>query len=208
MQSECCTVVLPAELFAANGNVGLNCLSQSRGQPQNRYERFQSLHPIPFSRAYPAALASALSSCTLVSAEASGPTLTLTSTANLSELEVNWNGMLGYNPFEVATTGPAMIGGATTSTVADVGTLTLTVNGTQIATAAYGTSSTPSSIASALAAGAASNSLVAVSASGSSLALTALAAGSSSDYSYSFSTTSAFSTPSFSGGPPSGYPVG
>jgi hypothetical protein len=34
MRLECSTVVLPVERFAANGNVGLNCLSQPRGQPQ------------------------------------------------------------------------------------------------------------------------------------------------------------------------------
>src|SRR5271157_2523256 len=34
MRLECRIVVLPVDLFAANGNVGLNCLSQPRGQPQ------------------------------------------------------------------------------------------------------------------------------------------------------------------------------
>jgi len=32
--SECDKVVLPVEIFAANGKHGLNCLSQPRGQPQ------------------------------------------------------------------------------------------------------------------------------------------------------------------------------
>jgi len=32
--SECCTVVLPVEIFAANGDVGLICLCQPRGQSQ------------------------------------------------------------------------------------------------------------------------------------------------------------------------------
>ena len=35
MRLECSTVVLPVEHFAANGNVGLNYLSQPRGQPQS-----------------------------------------------------------------------------------------------------------------------------------------------------------------------------
>jgi hypothetical protein len=34
MRLECGIVVVPVELFAANGNVSLNCLSQPRGQPQ------------------------------------------------------------------------------------------------------------------------------------------------------------------------------
>jgi len=33
MRLECGIVVVPVELFAANGNVSLNCLSQPRGQP-------------------------------------------------------------------------------------------------------------------------------------------------------------------------------
>ncbi len=35
MHTECGTVILPVEQFAANGNVGLNCLSQPRGQPHS-----------------------------------------------------------------------------------------------------------------------------------------------------------------------------
>jgi hypothetical protein len=34
MQLECSTVVLPVEIIAANGNAGLICLSQPRGQRQ------------------------------------------------------------------------------------------------------------------------------------------------------------------------------
>jgi hypothetical protein len=33
--SECCKVVLPVEIFAANDDECLNCLCQPRGQPQS-----------------------------------------------------------------------------------------------------------------------------------------------------------------------------
>ena len=43
MRLECSTVILLVEHFAANGNVGLNCLSQPRGQPQSSYTMRQNI---------------------------------------------------------------------------------------------------------------------------------------------------------------------
>src|ERR1039458_7670526 len=59
--SECAKVVLPVENFAANGEHGLNCLCQPRGQPQHRAsslrrEEFRSSVPPELKPIYDAAL--------------------------------------------------------------------------------------------------------------------------------------------------------
>ena len=88
------------------------------------------------------------------------------------------------------------------------GTVTLTVNGTQIATANYGGGSTPASIASALVSAGSSNGLVTLSASGSSLTMLADGDGTVTDYSYALNIASsqatAFPSASFSGSPGAG----
>jgi len=91
--------------------------------------------------------------------------------------------------------------------VYDSGTVTLTVNGTQIATASYGANSTPESIASALASAGSGNSLVTLSVSGDSLSMTAKGDGTVTDYSYQVTPSSTnpatFTSPSFTGSPSS-----
>jgi RHS repeat-associated protein len=109
----------------------------------------------------------------------------------------------------VATTPPTGQLPPVSGAIYDSGTATLTVNGTQIASAAYGANSTAASIASGLASSSSSNSLVNVSYNGTSvLTMTAKDDGSGTDYSYainfSSSEPSLFSAPSFSGSPNSG----
>ncbi|MGB8028034.1 MAG: RHS repeat-associated core domain-containing protein [Terracidiphilus sp.] len=88
---------------------------------------------------------------------------------------------------------------------ADSGTAALTVNGTQIATTNYGSTSTPSSIASALAsAGSGYDGLVTVSASGANLTMTALGDGTTGDYSYQVTFSHSFTNASFAASPSSG----
>lgn len=98
--------------------------------------------------------------------------------------------------------------GVTSGPTYDTGTVSLTVNGTQIASATYGSSSTQTSIASALAASNSSTSPVTVTASGSGLIMTAKAVGAATDYSYSLGFSSSyptlFSPPSFGSPAPSG----
>jgi YD repeat-containing protein len=90
----------------------------------------------------------------------------------------------------------------------DAGTAALTVNGTQVASVSYGSGSTPSTIASALASNGANNTLVTLSASGANLTMTAIGDGTVTDYSYainvSSSESSVFGEPSFAGSPNSG----
>jgi RHS repeat-associated protein len=90
----------------------------------------------------------------------------------------------------------------------DSGTVTLTVNGSQVATASYGANSTLQAIASALATNGANNPLVQIAVSGDSLTLTAIGDGSVTDYSYAVtgqsSQPSYFGIPSFAGSPGSG----
>ena len=91
------------------------------------------------------------------------------------------------------------------TTIYDSGTVSLNVNGRQIATASYGSGSTPSSIASALVSSGANNGLVTLSASGANLSMTALGDGTVTDYSYLLvSSSSVFSSPSFSASTASG----
>jgi RHS repeat-associated protein len=90
----------------------------------------------------------------------------------------------------------------------DAGTATLTVNGTQIATATYGSGSTSANIASALVSSGANNGLVTLSANGANLTITGIGDGTITDYSYqlniSSSNSTVFTNPSFAGSPGSG----
>ncbi len=101
--------------------------------------------------------------------------------------------MLPYNSLALAASGATMIGGPMPYTVAYTGTLTLDVNGTQIASASYGAASTPSTIASALASSSSGNSLVTLAASGANLIVTAKGDGTITDYSYQVDVSSALS---------------
>jgi len=99
--------------------------------------------------------------------------------------------------FQLTSSGFASQG----STVADTGTVTLTVNGVVAATTNYGAGATPSSIAEGLAAGVTSSSPVGVAAADSTLNLLATQTGAETNYSYTLQTTSwdstDFSEPSF-----------
>lgn len=83
----------------------------------------------------------------------------------------------------------------------DSGTLSLVVNGVQIATTSYGSSSNTASIVNALLASGTGNNLVALQANGSSLVMTAKAEGTYSDLPYQLTVSSSdpaiFSVPSF-----------
>jgi RHS repeat-associated protein len=74
----------------------------------------------------------------------------------------------------------------------DAGTVTITVNGTNY-TASYGRSSTPSTIAAALASSLSAGSLVTATASGATVTITSIAKGPSADYSLSASALSTYS---------------
>jgi len=98
--------------------------------------------------------------------------------------------------------------GVTSGAVYDAGSVSLTVNGAQVASTTYGEGSTPASIASALASSNSSSSPVALTATGSGLQMTARTTGSSTDYPYSLSISSSdpsiFSPSSFGSPTPSG----
>jgi RHS repeat-associated protein len=165
-----------------------------------------------------ASLVSSLGSCSsngnLMEGLASGGTVYLTpcqtsQTYSVSAEITGCSCSQGNGPdFSVTATsaGPSLPGvpGATY----DAGTATLSVNGTQIASVSYGSGSTPSTIASALASNGASNSLVTLSASGANLTMTAIGDGTVTDYSYAINVSSTegsvFSEPSFAGSPNSG----
>jgi RHS repeat-associated protein len=91
--------------------------------------------------------------------------------------------------------------------VYDSGKVTLTVNGTQIATASYKANSTPETIASALVSAGSGNGLVTLSVSGDSLTMTAIGDGTITDYSYQINVSSSnpatFTSASFAGSPSS-----
>lgn len=112
----------------------------------------------------------------------------------------------GSGPDFTATTNAS--GGGTY----DTGTASLSVNGTQIAMANYGSGSTPSSIASALASNGANNGLVTFVVNGANLTMNAIGGGTITDYSYqiqiSTSQPTIFTSPSFSASPTSGSLVG
>jgi RHS repeat-associated protein len=155
--------------------------------------------------------------------EMSGPTVVFSScnsaTTYAIEAEVAGESPAGGNPsFNVLTNGSWLptanvtIPGATSTIISDSGTVSLLLNGTQIAAASYGSSSTPASIASALASNGASNGLVMFSASGANLTMTGIGDGTITDYSYqinvSSSQSSLFTPPSFAGDPGGGDLVG
>ncbi|MGB9144549.1 MAG: hypothetical protein WCC14_01890, partial [Acidobacteriaceae bacterium] len=102
--------------------------------------------------------------------------------------------------------------GVSSGAVYDTGTISLTVNGTQIASTSYGEGSTPGSIVSALITASSGNTLVNLeegdcSGDSCALAVTALDSGTSSDYSYSVNvddTATAFSGTSFAASAASG----
>lgn len=124
-------------------------------------------------------------------------------TSGVHSITAAWAGNSDYN---------SVASSAVVQTVGtwDTGTITLTVNSTPAATAAYGSGATPSTIAAALVTSAASNpgSPVTLSASGGTLTITAKTTGLGSDYTYSLNTTydsHDFSQPSFTMWPAAGY---
>jgi RHS repeat-associated protein len=148
----------------------------------------------------------------------SGPTVLLSS-CNTTTSYIITGEVAGYNP-EGSNTTPSFIAltsgswpGVTTASegptpIYDSGIVSLLVNGTQIATTSYGSSSTPTSIASALVSNGANNGVVTLSASGAHITITGIGDGSITDYSYQVTSSSAessiFTSPSFSGSPGSG----
>lgn len=96
-----------------------------------------------------------------------------------------------------------------TSSVWDTGTVTLSINGTNVASTNYGEGSTPSSVAEGLAAGLVTGSPVNVTAVNDTVYIEATQAGAGTDYSYALQATSSnpthFSQPSFAGMPGSGH---
>jgi RHS repeat-associated protein len=161
------------------------------------------------------ALASALgASGSPVTASASGAVVTLTSiatgtaadyslSATSATTEIDSFGVSSFSSasFTPSVSGSALTGGKTAVTVFDAGTVTVTINGTA-ASAPYSSSSTTSTIASALASALNSGSLVSATASGSSVSFNSKATGSATNYSLSVSSASSnsslFSPPSFS----------
>jgi RHS repeat-associated protein len=164
-----------------------------------------------------AALAASFTPCsssnTTVTASLSGSTVTIAScntstTYSIQSLLVANSG--GSSPSFLAMTNGSYPSSSSLSipgSPVDTGTVTLTVNGTQIASATYGPNDTPSTIAGNLAA-AASSSVVTVSSNGANLTMNALGDGSITDYSYALNVVSnspaLFPTPSFSSSAPSG----
>jgi RHS repeat-associated protein len=158
------------------------------------------------------ALAASLNASTVVSAVASGANITITSKA----FGANTNYTLTYNPstssqgfsppsFQV--TGPATLAGgrnpAGATHVYDAGTATVTVNGYQ-AQVAYGQSSTPTTIATALATAISGSPDVTATASGATITVTARTIGSNTNYAVTKSVASGngFSPASFAVGAP------
>lgn len=152
------------------------------------------------------------------STETSGPTVLLSSCNSTTTYTISGE-VAGYSPegsnttpsFVALTSGswPAVQAASEGPTpIYDSGTVSLLVNGTQVATTDYGSGSTPTSIASALVSNGANNGLVTLSASGAHITITGVGDGSITDYSYkvtsSSSESSIFTSPSFSGSPGSG----
>ncbi|HEY1255850.1 MAG TPA: RHS repeat-associated core domain-containing protein, partial [Terracidiphilus sp.] len=149
------------------------------------------------------------------SAVANGPVVTLTSCQPGSNSNYPLDGYLTYyNPtfakpsFSITDSGATMTGGNSFNRVYDSGTVSLTINGTQIASTTYGSASTPASIASGLVTSGASNGLVTLQANGANLTMTANGDGTQTNYTYAInvvSNSSIFaSEPSFSSSTPSG----
>ncbi|HSY36319.1 MAG TPA: RHS repeat-associated core domain-containing protein [Acidobacteriaceae bacterium] len=158
----------------------------------------------------PAALASALAAeippCSAnqyFSAVANGPAIDLTScTAGPGgnyAIATSGGGSL-----TMTASGPTLTGGESLAGVYDSGTVNLTINGVQIASAPYDAGSTPTSIASALVTSGSGNSLVTLTSNGANLTMVAQAAygdGTYSDYTYALTVdydTAQFTAPSFS----------
>ena len=95
-----------------------------------------------------------------------------------------------------------------TGAVYDSGFVSLVVNGTQVASTAYGSSSTPASIAAGLSNASLNNDLVTVQANGNTLTITGEDDGTGMSYSYALniqsSNQSTFAVPSFVSSAPSG----
>jgi RHS repeat-associated protein len=128
-------------------------------------------------------------------ANASGATITfkLKGNATFGKLNIAGSG----TSFQYASSGFL----AQTASVVDVGTVTLTVNGSIAASANYGAGATPTTIAQGLESGMKAGSFVNLSANGDDLYLESKQVGSGTNYSYSIQTTSYdsthFSQPSF-----------
>jgi len=163
------------------------------------------------------ALAAAFQPCspsnTGVTASSSGNMVTLSScqTGNVyyfSDFLASYSG--GTTPAFTAATNGGSAGISLPGPTYDSGTVTLTVNGTQVALANYRSGSTPSSIVSGLVSNGSGNSLVTLAASAqNSSELTMTAVGGGNETNYTFSTTiaynsSLFSSPSFIASPSSG----
>jgi RHS repeat-associated protein len=131
--------------------------------------------------------------------------ITVTSIATGSGTNYTMSGTPTSSPqgFYVASAS-GMTGGQDSQSIPDTGTVSITVNGF-LSSTSFGSSSTPASIASALASGfSASGSPVGASLSGSALTLTAIEPGSSSNYSLSTSVawnTTDYKSPSFTATP-------
>ena len=149
------------------------------------------------------------------SAVANGPVVILTSCQPGSNSNYPLDGYLTYyNPtfakpsFSITDSGATMTGGNSFNRVYDSGTVSLTINGTEIASTTYGSASTPASIASGLVTSGASNGLVTLQANGANLTMTANGDGTQTNYTYAInvvSNSSIFaSEPSFSSSTPSG----
>jgi len=161
----------------------------------------------------PAAVASALAAeippCSAnqyFSAAANGPAIDLTScTAGPGgnyAITTSGGGSLTMTP-----SGPTLTGGESLPGVYDSGTVNLTINGVQIASAPYDAGSTPTSIASALVTSGSSNTLVTLSSNGASLTMLAKGDGTYSDYTYALTVdynTADFTQASFSASSTSG----
>lgn len=156
-----------------------------------------------------AALAKAIPACSVsgeeYSAVAEGATVVLTSCQTGVQAEYPLIGYIDYHSFATASFAVTASGTTMTGAVNDSGTITLNVNGAQIASTTYGVGSTPTTIATALASSGSSNPYVTLQASNGSLTITD-SNGATADYPYSLDITDTvgFSTPSFSVSSPSG----
>jgi len=157
-----------------------------------------------------AALVSALKSCSaggIISAVQNGSSVNLTSctqgTSYVENVNLDYGG--SGSPSFSAEADAYLVTDAGTY---DSGTVTLLVNGTQVATTTYGSTSTPSSIVAGLVSSSSGNTLVTLApAAANSTYLTATAKqGSEDSYSYSLSFThsSSFTNPSFGSPAPTG----
>ena len=158
--------------------------------------------PMPTASSLATQIASAINSSSLVSATASGATITITSKTSgantnysLSTQVTSYFVQAGFPPasFSLSTSGSTLTGGADAvyGTRYDSGTSTITVNGHSDSVSWSGSSTTTTSIASALASNinADSGASVTAVASGSTVNLTAKTSGASTNYSLGSSWT-------------------